>query len=74
MIYITEVKSDQEDKKSYQFQLKLVFTGGEYLLSVDWMNLTELEEIQLKPDVSKSHQPIKLNKNDILIEITASDF
>jgi len=68
-IYVTEVKSAEEDTKIYQFQLNLICNDGEHFLIVNWMNSVDLNGIQFKPDLSSSHQPIRINTDEVLIEL-----
>ena len=73
-IYTIRIKDKGESEETFEFQFKLAKNEGVYELLVDWMNLTSVKGIKLKPDSSSSNQPTKLGANEMTIEMDISSW
>ena len=70
--YVTDVSFGEDDAKTYEFQLIFAKDENKCLLTVDWMNLIELQDVQLKPDLASDKEPICLNNDETTVEISIS--
>ena len=62
--YVIELQNE-----TFEFQLKLAKSEGRHEMIVDWMNLANVTDVELKPASSSSNQPVKLGNEEMIISI-----
>ena len=72
MSSVYQIKLDVNgETKSFEFEVKVAKKGDHHELLVNWKDLTDLAEIQLKPDHTSSKESIQLTSAETLVEIIA---